>query len=148
MGTPAPPAGAGSTTFSIYVIGGVFSSLPRHSRPFSRADQAPYDAGYYPPNHSFVTGTGQLDSFEAMWELAEMLGQAKPPTATKEDIARAGLEVIKPALLKGYLEEDKVLGMCVDRVSLSACVYRVYLLTRCSASYAWKTGRMRTISSS
>ncbi|KAF8259628.1 hypothetical protein EI94DRAFT_1009151 [Lactarius quietus] len=46
---------------------------------------------YYPPNHQLVTGTYPLDSFD---ELAELLGQVKPPTATKEDINKSGLEVI------------------------------------------------------
>jgi hypothetical protein len=48
-------------------------------------------AWYYPPNHQLVFGTDPLDSFE---ELAELLGQVKPPTASKEDIDNSGLEII------------------------------------------------------
>ncbi|PCH44024.1 hypothetical protein WOLCODRAFT_154069 [Wolfiporia cocos MD-104 SS10] len=40
----------GARTFLIYVIG-----------------------GYYPPNHHMVTGSDSLDSYEALWELAELL---------------------------------------------------------------------------
>ncbi|KAF8260984.1 hypothetical protein EI94DRAFT_1810948 [Lactarius quietus] len=81
--------GHGSTTFFIYVIG-----------------------GYYPPNHQLVTGTDPLDSFE---ELAELLGQVKPPTATKEDIDNSGLEVIRPSVLAEYEKIGRIAPMCVDR---------------------------------
>ena len=57
--------------------------------------------GYYPPNHQLVIGTDPLDSFE---ELAELPGQVKPPTVTKEDIDNLGLEVIH----SGYCHA----GMC------------------------------------
>ncbi|PCH43073.1 hypothetical protein WOLCODRAFT_153130 [Wolfiporia cocos MD-104 SS10] len=40
----------GARTFLIYVIG-----------------------GYYPPNHHMVMGSDSLDSYEALWELAELL---------------------------------------------------------------------------
>ncbi|KAH9073536.1 hypothetical protein EDB83DRAFT_2358195 [Lactarius deliciosus] len=49
---------------------------------------------YHPPNHQLVVGTDPLDSFE---ELAELLGQVKPPTATKEDIDKSGLETLERA---------------------------------------------------
>ncbi|THH19215.1 hypothetical protein EW146_g1908 [Bondarzewia mesenterica] len=84
--------GNGSTTFFIYVIG-----------------------GYYPPNHHLVTGNDPLDSFEALWELAELLGQVKPPTATKEDIAKSGLEVIRQAELETYEKDGRVSSNCIDR---------------------------------
>ncbi|ETW82104.1 hypothetical protein HETIRDRAFT_440169 [Heterobasidion irregulare TC 32-1] len=88
-----PQAGeTGSTTFFIYVIG-----------------------GYYPPNHHLVTGNDPLDSFEALWELAEMLGQVKPPTATREDIAKSGLEVIRPSDLEQYENDGRVSSNCVER---------------------------------
>ncbi|KAH8986083.1 hypothetical protein EDB86DRAFT_2299572 [Lactarius hatsudake] len=81
--------GHGSTTFFIYVIG-----------------------GYYPPNHQLVVGTDPLDSFE---ELAELLGQVKPPTATKEDIDNSGLEVIRSGVLVEYEKVGRIAPMCVDR---------------------------------
>ncbi|KAI9451124.1 hypothetical protein BJY52DRAFT_130832 [Lactarius psammicola] len=81
--------GHGSTTFFIYVIG-----------------------GYYPPNHQLVVGTDPLDSFE---ELAELLGQVKPPTASKEDIDNSGLEVIRPSVLAEYEKIGRIAPMCVDR---------------------------------
>lgn len=83
---------AGSRTFLIYVIG-----------------------GYYPPNHHMVTGSDTLDSYEALWELAELLGQVKPPTATKEDIDGSGLQVIKASELKRYEQEKKITSNCVER---------------------------------
>ena len=59
-----------------------------------------------------------LNSFEAMWELAELLGQAKPPTATRADIARAGLAVLRPAALARLRDEGRVVdGACAERVS-------------------------------
>ncbi|EIN12470.1 hypothetical protein PUNSTDRAFT_141167 [Punctularia strigosozonata HHB-11173 SS5] len=84
--------GPGSRTFLIYVIG-----------------------GYYPPNHSIVTGADNLDSFEALLELAELLGQVKPPVATRDDIEKSGLQIIKPSDLAQYEKEGKVASNCVDR---------------------------------
>ncbi|KAH7915433.1 hypothetical protein BJ138DRAFT_1109648 [Hygrophoropsis aurantiaca] len=81
----------GSRTFMIYVIG-----------------------GYYPPDHQIITA-GDLDSFEALWDLAELLGQVKPPTASKEEIDRSGLEVIKPSSLQQYEQEKKISSNCVDK---------------------------------
>jgi hypothetical protein len=91
--------------------------------------------GYYPPNHDIVTGSENLDSFEALlWvpllavsnsvfigflcrELAELLGQVKPPVATKEEIEKSGLEIIKPADLERYEKEGRVASNCVERVN-------------------------------
>ncbi|KAG1777204.1 hypothetical protein EV702DRAFT_970122 [Suillus placidus] len=84
----------GSRTFLIYVIGVV--------------------SGYYPPDHQIITG-GNLDSFEALWELAELLGQVKPPTASKEEIDKSGLEVIKANSLEEYAKDGRVATNCVDR---------------------------------
>jgi len=72
------------------------------------------DVGYYPPDHQIITG-GNLDSFEALWELAELLGQVKPQTASKEDIEKSGLEIIKASMLKQYDEEQKITSNCVER---------------------------------
>ncbi|KAN0130201.1 hypothetical protein V8E53_011958, partial [Lactarius tabidus] len=88
-GARASDDGHGSTTFFIYVIG-----------------------GYYPPNHQLVIGTDPLDSFE---ELAELLGQVKPPTASKEDIDNSGLEIIRSGVLAEYEKIGRIAPMCVDR---------------------------------
>ncbi|TBU27067.1 hypothetical protein BD311DRAFT_666225 [Dichomitus squalens] len=87
--------GAGSRTFLIYVIGG--------------------DIGYYPPNHHMVTGSDNLDSYEALWELAELLGQVKPPVATREDIDNSGLQIIKATELDQFEQQGKVASNCVER---------------------------------
>ncbi|THG99579.1 hypothetical protein EW026_g2793 [Hermanssonia centrifuga] len=84
--------GAGSRTFLIYVIG-----------------------GYYPPNHHMVTGSDRLDSYEALWELAELLGQVKPPTATRQDIDNSGLQIIKASELGMYEQQGRIASNCVDR---------------------------------
>ncbi|EAU80868.2 hypothetical protein CC1G_03044 [Coprinopsis cinerea okayama7 len=87
----APPSGA--RTFLIYVIG-----------------------GYYPPDHAIVTGgLENFESFEALLELAEMLGHARAPTVTKEDIEKAGLEIIKPWQLSQYEDEGRVAYNCIER---------------------------------
>ena len=72
--------------------------------------------GYYPPNHQLVIGTDPLDSFE---ELAELLGQAKPQTVSREDIDNSGLEVIRMNSLAAYEKAGRVAPMCVDRVRLA-----------------------------
>jgi len=84
--------GPGSRTFLIYVIG-----------------------GYYPPDHGLITGANALDSFEALWELAELLGQVKPQTVSKEEIDNSGLEVIRPAALEQYEKDGKVASNCMER---------------------------------
>lgn len=107
---------ASSRTFLIYVIG-----------------------GYYPPNHHIVTGTDGMDSYDALWfvpllfciqiiltpgyrELAALIGQAKPPTATPEDIEKSGLQIIKSTDIPQYAAEGKVASSCIDRVSFSLSI--------------------------
>jgi hypothetical protein len=75
-----------------------------------------YMSGYYPPNHQPVIGTDPLEPFE---EPAELLGQAKPQTASKEDIDNSGLEVIRMNVLAEYEKTGRVAPMCVDRVRAS-----------------------------
>ncbi|KAG6831049.1 hypothetical protein H0H87_006291 [Tephrocybe sp. NHM501043] len=90
---PPGPGPAGSRTFLIYVIG-----------------------GYYPPNHSILNGgPDTLASLEALLELADLLGHAKPTTVTKEDIERSGLETIKSAQLAQYEAEEKISSNCTER---------------------------------
>lgn len=57
---------------------------------------------------------GQFDH-DDFWALAELLGQVKPQVATKDDIEKSGLEVIKGADLKRYEEEGKVASLTTDR---------------------------------
>ncbi|KAF8489398.1 hypothetical protein JB92DRAFT_3013445 [Gautieria morchelliformis] len=71
--------------------------------------------GYYPPNHSIVTGADDMNSFEALWELADLLGQVKPPVASKEDIENSGLEIIKPSNLPEYEKSGKVASNTIER---------------------------------
>ena len=102
-----------SRTFLIYVIG-----------------------GYYPPNHHIVTGTDGMDSYDALWfisfsfftsmiltisyrELAALIGQVKPPTATPEDIEKSGLQIIRSTDIPQYAAEGKVASNCIDRVSFN-----------------------------
>ena len=68
----AAHAANGSTTFFIYVIGGTLSP-PSLLLPLT--DNSFIYTGYYPPSHPLVTGApnAALDSFEALWELADLL---------------------------------------------------------------------------
>ncbi|KAF8989025.1 hypothetical protein BDQ17DRAFT_1414521 [Cyathus striatus] len=87
------PTDVGSRTFLIYVIG-----------------------GYYPPDHTIVTnGPNSFESFEALLELGELLGQVKPPTASREDIENSGLEVITSQQLRQYEKDGKVSSNCIER---------------------------------
>lgn len=67
-----------------------------------------------------MIGTDPLDSFE---ELAELLGQAKPQTVSKEDIDNSGLEVMRSSSLTEYEKAGRVAPMCVDRVCLPFFFY-------------------------
>lgn len=49
-------------------------------------------------------------------ELAELLGQVKPPTVSREDIERSGLEIINASMLGEYEKQGRVANNCVDRV--------------------------------
>ncbi|KAF9532385.1 hypothetical protein CPB83DRAFT_677055 [Crepidotus variabilis] len=92
-GMQGTPGANGSRTFLIYVIG-----------------------GYYPPDHNIVTGgPANFDSFEALLELADLLGQVKPPTVSKDDIENSGLEVVKASQLTKIFDEGKVTANCLDR---------------------------------
>ncbi|KAF8517391.1 hypothetical protein BU17DRAFT_49790 [Hysterangium stoloniferum] len=71
--------------------------------------------GYYPPNHSIVTGADDMNSFEALWDLAELIGQAKPPVATKDDIEKSGLAVIKASALPDYDKAGKIASNTVEK---------------------------------
>ncbi|KAJ7843392.1 hypothetical protein B0H14DRAFT_2778677 [Mycena olivaceomarginata] len=95
--TEVPGVGMGgidaSRTFLIYVIG-----------------------GYYPPEHGILNGAGGAESLEALFrELPELLGYARPPTASKADIARAGLTVLRPAELPEAEKAGRVVSNCVER---------------------------------
>jgi len=52
-------------------------------------------------------------------ELAALIGQAKPPTATPEDIEKSGLQIIKSTNIPQYAAEGRLASNCIDRVSLS-----------------------------
>lgn len=82
--------------------------------------------GYYPPGHPILTVprllTGEL-SHDDLWALAEALGSVKPPTATKEDIAKAGLEVVKGSDIPEAVSSGKVHDMCLERCLVSVDRY-------------------------
>lgn len=52
-------------------------------------------------------------------ELAALIGQAKPPTATPEDIEKSGLQIIKSTDIPQYAADGKVASSCIDRVSFN-----------------------------
>jgi len=95
----APPAPTGGRTWLLYVIGGYFSL-----------------------QHALVTG--DVNSFEALWQLADLLGQVKPPVVSKDDIERSGLTIFKATSLDDMLKEGKVAENCVDRVCPSVSFLR------------------------
>jgi len=97
MALPDFLSAPGSRTFLIYVIG-----------------------GYYPPDHEIVTGTndGVLDaSFEALLSLNELLNHAPPapPTVSKDQLEKSGLEIIKASQIEEWEKAGKVRNNCVER---------------------------------
>lgn len=46
----------------------------------------------------------------------ELLGNAKSSTASREDIERSGLEVIKRSQLEEYEKSKKISSNCAERV--------------------------------
>lgn len=55
-------------------------------------------------------------------ELAELLGQVKPPTVSKDEIDKSGLEVFKAESLEEYEKDGRVAANCVERVCNPACL--------------------------
>lgn len=51
-------------------------------------------------------------------ELAELLGQVKPPVATREEIDRSGLQIINSSELARYEQQGKVASNCAERVRI------------------------------
>lgn len=97
-----------------------------------------------------------MDSFEALWyvrggcdiiacslscrELAELLGQVKPPTASKEEIDNSGLEVIKADSLEEYAKDGRVATNCVDRVwNYAFTIFFILAYLAYSVSYVLMT---------
>ena len=80
--------------------------------------------GNYPAGHPILTiphlFTGEL-SHDDLWALSEALGQHKPPVATKDDIAKAGLQVIKGSDIPTAVQDGRVHEMCLDRCLVSFC---------------------------
>ncbi|KAJ1303519.1 hypothetical protein OPQ81_011704 [Rhizoctonia solani] len=74
--------------------------------------------GYYPSNHPLLAHPnlflGQVHPDE-LWMLNEFLGQVKPPTATREDIANAGLRVVKGVDIKALAQSGAVTENCTER---------------------------------
>ena len=84
--------------------------------------------GNYPRSHpvlaipNLITGGPLTD--EEMQLVGELMGPAKPPTATAEDIAQSGLKVVDGSEMVQLGEKGDVLESCVERclVGCSAVV--------------------------
>lgn len=83
--------------------------------------------GHYPPGHPILTipqlftGMGNL-SHDDLWALAEALGQAKPPTASKEDIKKSGLKEFKGSEIGTVVKSGEVMENCEERCLVSSSV--------------------------
>lgn len=79
--------------------------------------------GWWPRNHPVLAIPGLLTggplSDEELSLLSELLGQVKPPTATKEDLEKAELEVWPATKLQELVDEGKVLTSCLERCLVS-----------------------------
>ena len=90
--------------------------------------------GYYPRSHpvlsipNLVTGGPLTD--EEMALISELMGPGKPPTASRDDIANSGLEVVPATEIVRLGEQGKVLENCVERCLVSLARY----LAGCCAS--------------
>lgn len=72
-------------------------------------------------------------------ELAELLGQVKPPTVSKDEIDKSGLEIIKAESLEEYQKDGRVANNCVDRVCNPAFITLLKLTLARSVSYVLTT---------
>lgn len=69
-----------------------------------------------------------MNSFEALWELAELIGQVKPPVASKDDIEKSGLPVFKTSSLSEYEVKGKVAANTIESVRIPLWLPTVQLL--------------------
>ncbi|RSH85673.1 hypothetical protein EHS25_003814 [Saitozyma podzolica] len=99
---PLPPTPL--NTYLVYVIGG---NYPR-DHPVLRI-----------PN--LITG-GPL-SDEEMALVAELMGPAKPPTATSEEIEKSGLKIVDGGDMAELAEKHEVLDSCVERCLICLSEY-------------------------
>ena len=80
--------------------------------------------GLYPPTHPVVLAPSILGdesmSYEEMMRLADMIGQHKPPTVSKQEIEKAGLKTIKGDQVRTAEVEGNVRSITADRC-LSKC---------------------------
>ncbi|CAE6440282.1 unnamed protein product [Rhizoctonia solani] len=90
----------------------------RRSRDGTRNYMIWIIGGYYPSNHPILVHPnlflGQVHPDE-LWMLNEFLGQVKTPTASKEDIAKAGLRVVKGAEVNELAKAGNVTESCTER---------------------------------
>jgi len=90
--------------------------------------------GHYPRSHpilsipSLLTGDPLTD--EEMVLIGELMGPGKPPTASKEDIESAGLQLVDASEIARLGEEGVVLSICVDRCLVSAVLCRLAVSVR------------------
>ncbi|CAE6497421.1 unnamed protein product [Rhizoctonia solani] len=90
----------------------------RRSRDGTRNYMIWIIGGYYASNHPLLAHPnlflGQVHPDE-LWMLNEFLGQVKSPTASKEDIAKAGLRIVKGADIKDLAQAGSVTENCTER---------------------------------
>ncbi|KAG8956442.1 hypothetical protein FRC00_004945 [Tulasnella sp. 408] len=82
--------------------------------------------GYYPESHPILTSPNLLlNQFDQddFWGLAELLGQVKPPVASKNDIEQSGLEIIKASQVAEYEKEGKITSNTSERCLICLCDY-------------------------
>lgn len=100
--------------------------------------------GYYSPDAAFFADPTVLPSIE--WyvylslshayslltrtcrEIPELWSSLRAPTASKEEIEKSGLQVIKATDLARYEQEGKISSNCTDKVCESSCITYVHML--------------------
>jgi len=82
--------------------------------------------GNFPRNHPVlrIPGllTGEPLSDEDMVLMGELLGEAKPPTATAEEVEKSGLKVVRGLEIRELVEKKEVLEGSADRCLVSLSV--------------------------
>ena len=128
--TETPENDAGSTTSASSGSRTIRQRIiDRFSRPTTRPD-GPLNTylvsvigGNYPRSHpvlaipNLLTGGPLTD--EEMQLVVELMGPAKPPTATPEQIEQAGLKIVDGSNMKDLGSSGEMLESCVDRCLVS-----------------------------
>jgi hypothetical protein len=81
--------------------------------------------------------SGGEPPYEELVVLAHLLGQVKPPTATRDEIERSGLQVVKGSELERLMQEGRVLNNTSEKCLGECCPFFARNLFAGARAFRW-----------